>query len=70
MEPQMGVSIVGLLLLVVGLFVLAGLVFGVVWIVKGAGAIRPGHAMLACPHCSGETPANMEKCRNCGHELR
>jgi len=66
----MVVSIVGLLVLVIGLFVLGGLVFGIVWVVKGAGAIRPGHAMVACPHCSAETPANLEKCQKCGHELR
>ena len=66
----MAVPVFGLLSLVVGLFVLAALVLAVVWIVKGAGTIRIGHAMLACPHCSANTPANLEKCQKCGHELR
>jgi len=67
----MAVSLIGLILVaLVGMVILAGLVFAVVWVVKGAGAIRPGHAMLACPHCSAETPANLEKCQKCGHELR
>ena len=66
----MAVPVFGLLSLVVGLFVLAALVLAVVWIVKGAGTIRIGHAMLACPHCSADTPANLEKCQKCGHELR
>jgi hypothetical protein len=62
--------IFGLLALVIGLFVLAGLVFAVVWVVKSAGSMRAGHAMLSCPHCSAETPANLETCRDCGRELR
>jgi hypothetical protein len=66
----MAVGLFGLLALVIGLFVLAGLVFAVVWFVNSAGSIRPGHAMLACPHCAAETPANLEKCQKCGHELR
>jgi hypothetical protein len=67
----MGISIVGLIVLgLAGLFLLAIVVFGVAWIVKGAGAIRPGHAMLACPHCAAETPASLEKCQKCGEELR
>ena len=66
----MAVPVFGLLSLVVGLFVLTALVLAVVWIVKGAGTIRIGHAMLACPHCSANTPANLEKCQKCGHELR
>ena len=66
----MGVGIFGLLFLLIGLVLLVGLGFALVWIVKGAGAIRPGHAMLACPQCSAETPASLEKCQKCGHELR
>ncbi|MGE5192013.1 MAG: hypothetical protein ACM3U2_05880 [Deltaproteobacteria bacterium] len=67
----MGVSLIGLILVaLVGMLILAGLVFVVIWFVKSAGSIRPGHAMLACPHCSAETPANLEKCQKCGQELR
>jgi hypothetical protein len=66
----MGFSIIGLLVLVIGLAVVAGLVFVIVSVVKGAGALRLGHAMLTCPHCSAETPANLEKCQKCGQELR
>ncbi len=67
----MGVSIIGMLLIgLIGVAVLGGLVFAFVALVKGAGAIRPGHAMLACPQCSAETPANLETCQKCGHELR
>ncbi len=70
MPARIGINWFALILLALGLLVLAGLVFAVVWFVKSAGSIRPGHAMLACPHCSAETPANLEKCQKCGHELR
>jgi hypothetical protein len=66
----MAVGIFGLLALVIGLVVLAGLVFAGVWFIKSAGSIRAGHAMLACPHCAAETPASLEKCQKCGQELR
>ena len=45
----MGVGIFGLLFLLVGLVLLVGLGFALVWFVKGAGSIRPGHAMLGLP---------------------
>lgn len=65
------ISFAGLILVaLVGLFVPAGIVFAVIWIVKGAGGIRLGHAMLNCPHCATETPANLENCRKCGKQLR
>ena len=71
MQEQMSVSFIGLILVaLVGLAILAVLIFAVVWVVKGAGTLRMGHAMLACPHCSAETPANLEKCQKCGQELR
>jgi len=71
MQEQMAVSFVGLILVaLVAMAILALLIFAVVWVVKGAGTLRIGHAMLACPHCSAETPANLEKCQKCGHELR
>jgi hypothetical protein len=65
------ISIIGLVLMaLVGLLVLAGIVFAVIWIVRGASGIRLGHATLACPHCATETPANLEACQTCGKELR
>jgi len=71
LQAEPTISFIALALIaVVGLLVLAGIVFAVIWIVKGAGGIRLGHAMLTCPHCATETPANLEKCRNCGKELR
>ena len=71
MQEQMAVPFVGLILVaLVGLAILALLIFAVVWVVKGAGTLRVGHAMLACPHCAAETPANLEKCQKCGQELR
>jgi hypothetical protein len=70
-QQQMAYSFFGLILVaLVGLAILAVLILAVVWVVKGAGALRLGHAMLACPHCSAETPANLEKCQKCGQELR
>ena len=64
----MGIAMIGLIL--VALLVLVGLIVGIGLLVKGAGAIRPGHAMLSCPHCSAETPASLENCQKCGRELR
>jgi hypothetical protein len=64
--PMIGLLVAG----VVGLVLLAGLVFAIVWAVKGFGGMRLGHTMLTCPHCAAETPANLEKCRACGLELR
>ena len=67
----MAVSVIGLILAgLIGLLVLAVIVFAVVWAVKGFGGLRLGHTMLTCPHCAAETPANLEKCRACGLELR
>jgi hypothetical protein len=64
----MGIAVIGLIF--VGLLLLVGLIVGVGLLVKGAGTIRLGHAMLSCPHCSAETPAGLEKCQKCGQELR
>ena len=63
---MIGLFVVALL----ALLLLGGLVYAVVWAVKGAGAIRLGHAMLTCPHCAAETQANLEVCQQCGSELR
>lgn len=63
---SIGVILAGL----VGFVLLAGIVFAVIWTVKGASGIRMGHATLTCPHCAVETPANLETCQTCGKELR
>jgi len=71
MHEQVAIPLVGsVLVILVALAILAALVFAIVYVVKGAGGLRIGHAMLACPHCSAETPANLEKCQKCGQELR
>lgn len=42
----------------------------VIKLVSGFGRISRGHAMLNCPQCGKETPANEPYCRHCATELR
>jgi len=63
-------GIFSMLAVLIALIVLAGIILAVVWVARAAGGIRLGHVMLTCPHCSTETPANLETCRNCGKDLR
>lgn len=64
----MGIGLIELM--VVGLVLVPGLYFGIVWMVKTFSGVRLGHAMLTCPNCAAETPAHLEKCQKCGNELR
>ena len=62
----MGISIVGLLLLV---FVVVLVVVLLGAGVKGFRRPRLGHVTLNCPHCNAETRADLPTCQHCQQDL-
>jgi hypothetical protein len=56
--------------ILVALLILPALFFAIAWAIRSFSGVRLGHAMLTCPNCGEETPANLDACQKCGRSLR
>jgi len=62
----MGVSFIGIILVVLLAALFLGAVFGIGKSIKG---VQLGHENLTCPNCRQETRADQPVCEKCGKDL-